>query len=181
MQDDKTDRLIFTSPSGEEEQTIQKGLAEYIPVDSASQLLMEQHLVIGKGRRQEVFLLSPTLWKLYRQVHPNHPYFIGLFLGELKDGIFEPSLHILHRLADAVKSSAKVVALSKGEQRFLYGHNLKSKEVQSDIHDMAVEKKVLVVNQQTEGLGYGFLMKTRTRENVVKNRLDLGWYLRRGR
>jgi ribosome biogenesis protein Nip4 len=87
---------------------------------------------------------------------------------------------VIHRLADTVKPVSKVITLSKGEQRFLYGRSLAVQEVQSEKLDRDQPRKVLVVNDQGEGLGYGELMKTSAGDMVVKNHLDLGWYLRRG-
>ncbi|MHA2406342.1 MAG: NIP7 pre-PUA domain-containing protein [Candidatus Hermodarchaeia archaeon] len=180
MPNEKTGRLTFVTPTPAEDACIRDGLAVYISNKAVAQLITDSHLVIGKGRRQEVFLLSGNLWNLYQQVQPQHPYFIGLFLGELKGTNFHPSLHVVHRLADAVKPSTKVIALSKGEQRFLYGRPLESQEFQSENPNLDQIQKVLVVNSQQEGLGYGELMKTPSGDVVVKNRLDLGWYLRRG-
>jgi ribosome biogenesis protein Nip4 len=180
MPNGKASRLTFVIPTQVEEACIREGLAMYISDKAVTQLIKDSHLVIGKGRRQEVFLLSENLWNLYQQVQPQHPYFVGLFLGELKGTTFHPSLHVVHRLADAVKPSAKVIALSKGEQRFLYGRSLEPQEFQSEKPSLDQTRKVLVVNNQQEGLGYGELMKTPDGDVVVKNRLDLGWYLRRG-
>jgi ribosome biogenesis protein Nip4 len=180
MPNGKAGRLTFVTPTPAEEANIREGLATYISDKAVDQLIKDLHLVIGKGRRQEVFLLSPNLWKLYQQVQPQHPYFVGLFLGELKGPNFHPSLHVIHRLADTVKPVSKVITLSKGEQRFLYGRSLAVQEVQSEKLDRDQPRKVLVVNDQGEGLGYGELMKTSAGDMVVKNRLDLGWYLRRG-
>ena len=180
MPNGKAGRLIFVLPTPAEEAHIREGFATYISDTAVDQLIVDSHLVIGKGRRQEVFLLSASLWKLYQQVQPQHPYFVGLFLGELKESSFHPSLHVIHRLADAVKSAAQVIALPKGEQRFLYGRSLEPQEFQSEPLDMNQDQKVVVVNNEREGLGYGELTKTPAGDVVVKNRLDLGWYLRRG-
>jgi ribosome biogenesis protein Nip4 len=180
LPDGKTGRLVFTLPSAEEEQHIREGLASYIPEKAVNQLLLERQLVIGKGRRYEVFLLSPVLWHLYQQAQPQNPYFIGLFLGELKTGTLQPSLHVLHRLADAVKPSVKVSASSKGEQKFVYGHSLEAQEFTQEVTGADEPKQVLVVNQRGEGLGYGQIIKAPTGEQLLKNQLDLGWYLRRG-
>ena len=180
MPDEKAGRLTFITPTPEEEGCIREGFAEYISDKAVDQLINGQHLVIGKGRRQEVFLLSRSLWQLYQQIQPHHPYFAGLFLGELKGANFHPSLHVVHRLADTVKPSAKAITLPQGEQRFLYGRALEPQEFHAEEPDLDQARKVLVVNSQQEGLGYGELLKTPAGDVVVKNRLDLGWYLRRG-
>jgi ribosome biogenesis protein Nip4 len=175
LQVDKRRRLRFNAPSEAEGLQIREGLTTYISKEAVSQLLKGQWLVIGHGRRNEVFLLSPALKELYQRVQPQHPYFVGVFLGE------HPSLHVLPRLANAAKAQAKVIATSKGEQRFLYGHSLNTSDLQEKIPDFGELKKILVVNDREEGLGYGQLTKPATGESVLKNELDLGWYLRRGR
>lgn len=181
MQDGKRRRLRFSAPSEAEDLQIREGLATYMSKEAVSQLLEGKDLVIGKGRRNEVFLLSLALKELYHQVQPQHPYFVGLFLGELRKQEFHPSLHVLPHLADAAKSSVKIIATSKGEQRFLYGHSLNTSDMQGKIPESRETKKVLVVNDREEGIGYGQLMKTAKGDAGLKNELDLGWYLRRGR
>ncbi|MFX1299456.1 MAG: hypothetical protein ACFFAL_10355 [Promethearchaeota archaeon] len=175
-------RLTFTSPLAAEEEQILKGLAEYIPEKAVMKFLKKYHLLLAKGRRVEVYLLSSSLWGLYQQIHSHrHPYFLGLFLGELNQGILQPSLHILAHLAESVKDSVRVVTNQEGEQRFLYGHQLESQQITQLPSNVNKMTKLLVVNEHHEGLGYGQLMTPRTGEPSIKNQRDLGWYLRRGR
>ena len=58
MSDEKTHRLTFETPTAEEERQIRQGLNEYVPEKVVNHLLENARLVIGKGRRQEVFLIS---------------------------------------------------------------------------------------------------------------------------
>ena len=180
MQNGKTSRLIFSPPSEEETRQIRQGLIPFISEEAANRLLEKNRFLLGRGRRNEVFVVSSPLWKLYEQVQPRHPYFIGLFLGELKKGELLPSLHVLHYLSRRIKSEAKIVTDDKGEQRFLYGQSLESSEVESQDLSFEESRPVVVVNAKGEGLGYGRLMKSGVK-GQVRNRLDLGWYLRRGR
>ena len=170
---------MYGPPSNEEEQQIRNSLSMYLTDAAVDQMLSENQLVIGKGRRHEVFLISASLWEIFQKVQPQHPYFLGIFLGELKEKSLQPSLHFLHRLSNDPRPSAKVIVLPKGEQQFLYGHSLGEDEFQGEV--LEESKKVVVMNGQEEGLGYGQLVKTATGKLRLKNRLDLGWYLRRGR
>ncbi|MFX1565765.1 MAG: NIP7 N-terminal domain-related protein [Promethearchaeota archaeon] len=179
MQNGKTRRLTYTPANSTETQLIQKGLATYIPEDGVQQLFSGKHLIIGKGRRHEVFLITDLLWELFHNVKPQHPYFIGLFLGELKGHEFQPSLHILQRLADEVKPAVKAILTPSGEQQFLYGHSVEAQEFASEPHQQEETNTVIVVNTAGDGLGYGIVKKTPKR-TLLKNLLDLGWYLRRG-
>jgi ribosome biogenesis protein Nip4 len=175
-------RLTFTPPSATEKEEILQGLAEYIPEKAVKQFLKKYHLILAKGRRVEVYLLSSAVWDLYQQIHAHrHPYFLGLFLGELSQGTLEPSLHVLAHLAGSMKDTVKVVTNQDGEQRFLYGHQLESQHITQLPSDVNKKIKLLVVNEHGEGLGYGQLKTTETGEPSIKNQRDLGWYLRRGR
>lgn len=179
MQNGKGRRLIFSHPSAEEERRIRIGLAEYISEQSVKQLLANQHIIIARGRRQEVYILTSELRRLYKQIQSlRHPYFVGRFLGELTKTGLKPSLHILHTLGDAVRETARVITTLKGEQRFLYGQALEKQHLKDWPANSEQEKKVLVVNEQGDALGYGSL--TLTGRISVKNQQDLGWYLRRG-
>jgi ribosome biogenesis protein Nip4 len=179
LQNGKTSRLTFASPSEEEAQQIRQGLGVFITDEAVDRLLGENNLLLGKGRRIEIFLVTTPLWKLYEKVQPRHPYFIGLFVGELRNAEFLPSLHILHYLTNNIKPSVKIVADAKGEQRFLYGQTLETQEFESEGPEPEVPRRVIVVNNKDEGVGYGRLTKTKGKVQV-KPRLDLGWYLRRG-
>ena len=181
MQDDKSLRLIFSIPTAEEEQRIYRGLAEYISEQMVNQLLTDQHMIIAKGRRQEVYILSSDLWRLYTQIQSlRHPYFIGRFLGELTKTALKPSLHIIDALGDAVKDTVKVITTHTGEQKFLYGQPLENQHLKNWPTVLEGARKVLVVNDQGEALGYGLLKSAETGKVTIKNQQDLGWYLRRG-
>ncbi len=174
-------RLIFTPPSAAEEEQIRQGLAEYVPEKAVKQFLKKYHLLLAKGRRVEVYLLTSAVWDLYQQIHSHrHPYFLGLFLGELSQGALQPSLHALAHLAESMKDSVRVVTNQDGEQRFLYGHQLESQHITQLPSNVNETTKLLVINEHHEGLGYGQLKTTQTGEPSIKNQRDLGWYLRRG-
>jgi len=172
--------LTYDNPTAEEKRRIIEGLKHFLPPAAVADLLQDRHLIVARGKRLEVFLLSPPLWRLYRMVRAHrHPYFVGLYLGELRGKSFEPSLHILHHLANVVKEEAKITLTRKGEQRFLYGHSLNRDHLMSVPTTSWRRQPVLVVNTRGEGLGYGYLARSKGK-NILKNRVDLGWYLRRG-
>jgi ribosome biogenesis protein Nip4 len=179
LQDGKTRRLTYSPANATETQRIQKGLATYVPESDAQKIIGGGHLIIGKGRRHEVFFITDPLWELFQKVKPLHPYFSGRFLGELKGQQFQPSLHILQHLADNSKPAAKVTLSASDEQRFLYGHSLDAQEYVPDTSQLEAKLSVIVVNKVGDGLGYGSVEKT-PEGPTLKNKQDLGWYLRRG-
>lgn len=182
MQNDQKRQLIFTIPSDEEKDQLRTGLAAYVSEKAAAKLIARHHIVLSKGRRTEVYLLTPKLWQLFQQIgSQRHPYFLGLFLGELTKTGFRPSLHILPHLTVNLKPSVKVIVNDEGEQRFLYGRTLTDQHFKHGFSEQATDEPVVIVNRNNEGLGYGRLTLTRTNKLTVNNQLDLGWYLRRGR
>lgn len=180
MQASKSGSLTYDTPTSEEKQRIAEGLKGYLPSSAVANLFRRRRLVVARGRRSEVFLVSASLWRLYQAIRLHrHPYFVGLYLGELHGGSFEPSLHVLHRLAEAAGMDVKVTVTRGGEQRFLYGHDLNTDHLAATPPTGEEKRPVLVVNRRGEGLGYGYLSRSGGKR-VLKNRRDLGWYLRRG-
>jgi ribosome biogenesis protein Nip4 len=181
LQARKDSSLIYEPPTPSERTWIKQGLLHFMPVKEVTQFLEGKHLLVGRGRRLEVYLLSRTLLKLYQKISSHyHPYFVGLYLGDIKNEIFEPSLHILQHLTAKVKEEAVVKVTTEGEQRFLYGHNLFPKHLHESSSVTQTEERTIITNQHGEGLGYCVIMRKRTQTPILKNRKDLGWYLRRG-
>ncbi|MFX1562282.1 MAG: hypothetical protein ACFFDP_03130 [Promethearchaeota archaeon] len=181
MQARKGRGLVFEPPTQEEQAWIRQGLIHYMPEKEVDLFLQGKHLLVGRGRRNEVYLLSGALLKLYHTIsRKRHPYFIGLFLGELDGETLDPSLHILQQLTAKAKEKAIVKVTNEGEQRFLYGHNLFSNHVQEPSSLTHIKGRTIIINQLGEGLGYCTIAMERTQKPVLKNRKDLGWYLRRG-
>jgi ribosome biogenesis protein Nip4 len=182
LQARKTRGISFTHPTEEEEHRILQSLDQYLPEQAKTQLLEGRHLTVGRGRRNEVFLVSSAVWKFYQHIQPHrNPYFLGLFLGELSPTLFRPSLQVLPILAKYGKDSVKVVVTGAGEQRFLYGHSLTKENLSRDLSNLQKAQGVLVVNEQGEGLGYGRVKHVSAHSVTITNQQDLGWYLRRGR
>jgi ribosome biogenesis protein Nip4 len=167
-------------PSDAEGTVIAQGLGQYLEPSAVEELLRDKHLLIGTGNRQEVYLLSASVWQLYQTVCPwRHPYFVGLHLGELEPQGFVPSLHILQRLVAKARAAALVKTTAEGAQRFIYGHDLELSQLQQVPPDTG-NRGMLVVNEQGEGIGYGSFTTDKRGKTSFRNRKDLGWYLRRG-
>lgn len=181
MQARKTRRLTFSHPTEEEVQQIRSSLSQYIPQQAIAELISDKQLLVGRGRRNEVYLVSSAVWAIYQQIQPDrNPYFLGQFLGELTSNHFQPSLQVLPILVRDGKDSAKVTVNETGEQRFLYGQALTEDHVIKNILELKKDQRVLVMNNQGEGLGFGQVKQVSKSGFTVTNQLDLGWYLRRG-
>jgi len=103
---------------------------------------------------------------------------IGLFLGEEKEGKFIPSYMLLDWLAD--NSKEKVFVKDIGELDFLYGKNLRARHIQKVEGETKVGFLKLIQNEHNENLGYGKVCGDFTKTNqVIKHRMDRGHFLKR--
>ena len=124
------------------------------------------------------YLATEKLLKLNKQFSKK-PELIGLYLGENKDGKFNPSLPLL--LMISKETNEKVIIKDIGENDFLYGKNLRPR------HIIKIEGTIkegflkIVVNERNECLGLAKLKKLAGDEASFRNILDLGNYLRRER
>jgi ribosome biogenesis protein Nip4 len=181
LQNDQNRQLTFSAPTREEKRHILEGLTRYLPSSAAKALLKGLHLLVGRGRREEVHALSPPLWKLYNKIRPyRHPYFAGLFLGELRKDEFRPSLHLLPSLVRKAKEGAIINVTSQDEQHFLYGKSVESTRADKFPKLEKQEIPVIVLNSQGKGLGFGAIVEIQKDKVRVENHQDIGWYLRRG-
>ncbi|MDO8056434.1 MAG: hypothetical protein Q6361_06190 [Candidatus Hermodarchaeota archaeon] len=182
MQARKTRSLTYNHPTEEEVHQIQESLSQYIPKKAITDLFENKQLLVGRGRRNEVFLVSSAVWSLYQQIQPTrNPYFLGQFLGELTPTHFRPSLQMLPFLVRKGTDSVKVVVTETGEQRFLYGQSLTENHLAKKALDLKENQRILIVNEQGGGLGFGQVKHISTTGVTITNQQDLGWYLRRGR
>lgn len=182
MQTRKTRSLTYNRPTEQEVLQIRESLGQYIPQKAIAALFENRHILVGRGRRNEVFLVSSAVWSLYQQILPaRRPYFLGHFLGELTPTRFRPSLQVLPFLVRKGEDSVKVVVTETGEQRFLYGQSLTQNHLAKRSLDLKKKQRILVVNEQGEGLGFGQVKQISTTDVTITNQQDLGWYLRRGR
>ncbi len=181
MQTGKGHRLVFEPPTSTELRIILESFQRFMNPSDIRLLLKDKRILIVRGRRLEVYLVSNTLWNLYTSVKEwRHPYFIGLFLGEIRGKILQPSLHVCHRLSSKPVSEAVVVVTPQGEQRFLYGKNLENNHLEKQPKEEIANLEVIVLNRQGEGLGFGKLKQESGEKITLQNRKDLGWYLRMG-
>lgn len=124
------------------------------------------------------YLADQKLQGLNKQIGKK-PSLIGLYLGEVKDEKFNPSLALLNLISK--KATEKVIIKDIGENDFLYGKNLRPR------HILKIEGTVkegffkIVVNERNECLGLAKLKKIDNNEVSLRNILDLGDYLRRER
>ncbi len=122
------------------------------------------------------------------QEREKHPYALGLHLGRFRKNRFTPSLELGYIASR--RTNACVIVNAEGEKNFLYGKDLLLKSI-IDIKSSIRRRQIIVLlNEDGEYIGLGEALSNITKKNnrisakragfVIKNIIDLGWYLRRG-
>ena len=178
--------IKFREPTAEETSKIQESLHRWIGKDIFGKIFSGKVLVIGEGKIKEVFLVPMEVYNVFRKVKDiRMPYYLGLFFGEI-NGEFKISLEGLWLISKYSREKGVVVS-DKGEQLFLYGQDILEESVIKIGSLVQTGSKVVVFNRFYEPLGLGVLVRYPSRHVkkvghvVVKNILDRGWYLRRGK
>ncbi len=158
-------------------------------------LLVEQlhsknvYAYIYEGYFNEIYAINEDAKEIIDEIleKKKHPYALGFHVGRIRKNKFIPSLELGY--AAVTKTNAYVIVNDKGEKNFLYGKDIFTESV-IDIGTNIREKQiVLVLNDRHEytgiGRALGAITKRRDkilarRKVIIKNIIDLGWYLRRG-
>jgi ribosome biogenesis protein Nip4 len=122
---------------------------------------------------RKYFCMSKELKQLKDSIKLE-PYSAGIFLGELKNNKFMPSIALLDILASY--SDKKVIINKKGQTMLLYGKDVFSENFEKSTVSEGI---CLVLNEENEALGYGELKKGK--KIILKHILDRGDFLRRER
>ncbi|MBD3192080.1 MAG: hypothetical protein GF308_15645 [Candidatus Heimdallarchaeota archaeon] len=176
--------VVFRELSLNEEKILQKAI-DYWILKNQLGLLNHYHFVVGEGRWRELFLTNKSAFKLFENSNIS-PYSIGLGFGEFKKGTLLLSLSGASFIAKLTDKTA--IVTEAGEQAFLYRRDILSQSLFQINSSIKVGQKLIVFNRQKDPLGLARLLidpteiqKEQTKDQIVlKNIIDLGWYLRKG-
>lgn len=122
--------------------------------------------------------------------------YLGLFIGRIKTKYrrisFTPSLELGHIVSiNAKRNLVKVT--DEGEKLFLYGRDLFTKSIVDARLPLLRNHYIVVINKNNEYVGLGIALRnilslydlnklkiTDPELVLIKNYIDLGWYLRKG-
>jgi 60S ribosome subunit biogenesis protein NIP7 len=135
-------------------------------------LLKNRVLVVSIGGRKEVFAANRETYEVLQRLEVD-PYFVGLYLGEIKNGRFLLGLEGGGLLAASCRKRIKVDEAV--EQLVLYGRDVFINSIHEAYPGMRKGDRCLILNRRGEFLAVG-----RVEGKIIKNLLDRGWYLRKG-
>lgn len=135
---------------------------------------LNENLVVKKG--DQYFLVTEDLKKTMSKGF----FYIGSYLGKVKDGVFSPGFEFLKMLPQ--KNANCIVVDEKTEWLFICGRDVFKRGITGMKGSTKRGDYVLVLNKNGETLGYGRVTCDfgEVKKGVaVKNILDLGDFLRR--
>jgi 60S ribosome subunit biogenesis protein NIP7 len=153
----------------------------------ASNTIGNLGIVVAAGKRVELFLVTNELMSVFTKTQGiRSPYCLGVYFGDLLKN------DLLFSIEGATLCSAhtnqKVRVSDNGEQAVLYGRDIQRSSVRSFPESILRNQKVIITNELGEVLALGNTMVDGEEFNdvpenlvIIKNIIDRGWYLRKGR
>ena len=146
-----------------------------------SKLFKDMKIIFSEGERKEIFLVSEKLFDTYKKIKKKkHPFSIGFYFGEVDKGEIKFSFESIDKYAK-YSDFHKIVINRKFEQKFLHGRNPHNQSVVSYDTNLKKGDTAIICNSLNEALGMGVVtgdFDSKKRIQVVKNIMDLGWFLR---
>ena len=178
--------ITFRSLSSYELEIVKKTLSYWLDIGQLTKFLNDYFLIAGEGKWIELFITNQLIVTQIEKKAIN-PYTIGLGFGEIK----ENNLHLTLAGASVISKLTNKIAIvnSNAEQLFLYMRDILAKSVLTVEESIQINDKMLVLNETRDFLGIGILKipipnlkkKENSKKVAIKNIIDLGWYLRKGK
>ena len=179
--------IVYREPTQAEAETIRDSLLYWIDEEKFQLINEKHHFIIGDGNWKEVFITNKTTSAFITKKEPISPYSIGLGIGEIKKN--DLLLTLSGGYFVSPYTDKKVIINPDSEQLFLYKRDIHCKSIISIKQGLSRNDKVLVTNTSNDYLGLGKILLSisdfndpkKEDEVAIKNLIDLGWYLRKGK
>jgi ribosome biogenesis protein Nip4 len=187
MRGDEVSIIRFQVASPEEKKAIMNKVDRMLGEGVASNTISELKIILASGKRTELFLVTDQLMNVFARIREKrNPYCLGVYFGDLLNN--ELLLSIEGATLCSAQTDRKVKVSKKGEQAVLYGRDIQASLVQHFPSSISRNQKAIITSELGEVLALGSAMingeefqKVHGSSIVIKNILDRGWYLRKGR
>ncbi|NHJ03845.1 MAG: hypothetical protein EAX90_03415 [Candidatus Heimdallarchaeota archaeon] len=178
--------IIFRELNQEEEELLLIELNYWLLRSNIDSLKKQYSFVIAEGNWREILISNFETKKLLKEKNIS-PYSIGLKFCEIKENKIELGLPGIQIIGDV--TNKKVIVTPEAEQAFLYRNDIICESVIEMNQELNINEKAIVKNKEGESLGIGKIMvlpinlkkKQFSKTIAIKNLMDLGWYLRKGK
>ena len=179
--------IIFRELTSEEKNQLDKELSYWLSEKNIKELYDENKFIVGEGNWRELFIVNPMTFNILITNENISPYSVGLGFGEYKKSGLLLSLGGGEIISDKTEKIA--IIKDEAEQVFLHKRDIYSKSIETIATNVNIGDKVIIQNTKREFLGVGkleqildeIIKKKDSRNVALKNVLDLGWYLRKGK
>ena len=178
--------INFRELSEKEEEIFEEELEYWIGSSHSKNLKGKYSFIIAEGKWKELLLTNHYTINMFTENIIKNPYSIGISFGEFKKNAFLINLGALSILK---KYTNKLIIISdEAEQLFLYKRSIIINSVIEISKQITKGDKAIIINQKKDALGIGELLiepseigKQPKNEFIVRNIIDLGWFLRKGK
>lgn len=178
--------IVFRDLNEKEKETFLVELNYWLPITEINKLIKEFSFTIAEGKWKEIQISNKEVSGILFEKKIS-PYSIGANFGEIKDDKIELGLFGLQLIGK--KSEKTVIITPEAEQAFLYRKDIYYDSIVDINEELKKDNKVIVKNKEGDILGIGKVSiesiseKAKKIGNVIaiRNLMDLGWYLRKGK
>jgi ribosome biogenesis protein Nip4 len=179
--------IKFRHSTQEEHKLIQNAIDRLFGEKIAGQFIQNKHLIIGEGKWKEIFLVSDKMINILEAIaDKKQPYSLGMQIGELdKNKKFKLSLEAVFELDKF--TSKRIQLTTKGAQTILYGRNISFSAIDKILYETKKGDYIILLDENGFPIGVGKILHdlSKMQQNqfkiCIKNIMDLGWYLRKGK
>lgn len=179
--------LQFREINTEEYDVIKEQLISSLKFRDFERIITPFKIIVAEGNWKEILFVSDRMFKTFQDFKDfRNPYFMGFNFGDIAKGKFKISLEGITFISEYIEE--KTILSSSGEKKVLYGRNLTKKDLRSFPSQIQKNDMSILINEDQEVLALGkYLVDKEEIENlegnqiILKNIMDKGWYLRKGK
>lgn len=179
--------IEYRAVTSEEYKIIKTQVTKSFNIKEFETIITPSEMIIGIGNWKEVFLVSNQLIGIFHEFKDyRNPYFIGIHFGDINRDKFRISLEGISLISEYVEE--KTILNDSGEKKVIYGRDLSKQDIHYIPTHIQKDELSILINEKKEVLALGkYLFKKEEIEllnntqKIIKNIIDIGWYLRKGR
>jgi 60S ribosome subunit biogenesis protein NIP7 len=179
--------LQFREINAEEASLIKDHLLSSLRLREFEKIIGPFKIIVAEGNWKEILLVSDKLFEVFQEfIDSRNPYSMGIHLGDIAKNKFKISLEGITLISEYCEE--KTILSSAGEKKVLYGRNLTKVDVSFFPSQIQKNDMSILINGDGEVLALGKYLvnkeeieKLEKNEIIIKNIMDKGWYLRKGK
>ena len=179
--------LEFRKITPEEYELVKNHVRTSYKLQDFEKVVADYEIILMIGKWKEILLVTNQMVKIFQEIkNYRNPYFMGVHLGDIKRNKFKISLEGITLIAHHIDD--KSILSESGEKKVLYGRDLTKRDLYYIPKQIKTDDLSILINRNEEALALGKYLFNRKKigtlgdkDKIIKNVIDKGWYLRRGK